>query len=263
MTSKDTNEDQLTKHISKISQFQTTILNSKLFTEISTTLSSTLPPKSITSIRCLALGSPTDSTPAKYQLSLLLQLIPLLNTPELITTISFYDPIFTELDIQLIKTLLPTAIIQQEYTPPIPNTTLYFLPHAPLDLMEEILKVDKPAYLLCNDLISHTDRLTKRKLSEQYPTIAVCVEYLTKSEQTTTAEGGDGFIPVTKKRRNKKKGVFVEPEIVYDFDGVYFKGVERERFDHGSDKGDPWGNSFSDLAYHYIIPKDDDAEKVI
>ncbi|KAL6451116.1 BER1 SRR1-like protein BER1 [Candida maltosa Xu316] len=210
-----------------MSDYREVIRNSKLFENIKTSLAS-----EVSTIRCLALGSPSESKNAKYQLALLLELQSLFKA-----NVSIYDPIFNDQD----KEILKDFTIEEKFTGD-SSQTLYFLPHASLELTEEILNTYKPKYFLANDIIAHTDRLTKKKLADTFPTISILVHLLGDNEKSN-----DGFTPVVAVSRKK----FKEPVIEYNIDSVYFDKVKIYRYVQNS-KTDPWGTAFTDLAYHYI-----------
>lgn len=196
-----------------------------------------------TRIRCLALGSPSESKNAMYQLAYLKEVVDVLA----IDDVSLYDPVFNPVDKELFRTM--NYAVEELYTPTDQLKTLYFLPHAPLELTEVLLNQDNPLFLLANDLVSHTDRLTKMKLHQTYKTISLLVHL-----QHDVAVVSD-FIPVSKKKRNKKI-VYQQPEIVYDLLESYFEKIKISRF-----QVDGWDNSFSDLAFHVITRKSDDELK--
>ncbi|EGW31920.1 uncharacterized protein SPAPADRAFT_61023, partial [Spathaspora passalidarum NRRL Y-27907] len=178
---------QFDKTKQSLSQYQKTIAESNLFASITKSLS----PASdgITTIRCLALGSPIESINARYQLALLVELAKNVSASH----ISVYDPVFTPEDIDLFKDIFENVDTLEEFKTN-STTTLYFLPHAPLDLTETIFKTHEPMFVLANDIVSHTDRLTKAKLLETYPVLATMVHIANKSEQVD-----DGFKVVKKK----------------------------------------------------------------
>ena len=232
-----------------ISKYREVIHNSKFFKEVK----ETVPVENgYTKIRCLALGSPSESSDARYQYAFLLELMELLN----ITQVSLYDPVFTELD----KQVFASYVVEEFFEPKNDDNVLHYIPHAPLSVMEQILKNEKPTAFLGNDIIAHTDRLTKRKLADLYPSMAILVHY----SKTDPVE--DGFVKVLPKSRNNQntqtnqnkrssrngRKSFKEPEIEYDLNSVYFDGVEIKRYKHNYVKGDVWGNSFSDIAFHKI-----------
>lgn len=213
----------------KITENRDVIRKSEFFNEIKSSID--VP---FTRIRCLALGSPSQSSDARYQYALLLELIDLLGVKE----VSLYDPVFTEED----KQLFGGYKVEETFNQPQDKTVLFYIPHLPLEVMEQVVNNEKPVYFLGNDVIAHTDRLTKKKLAELYPSMAIMVQYLDKGKFD------DGFTKVTKSRKKYK-----EPEITYDFNSVYFNNVKIIRYLHNFNKSDPWGNSFSDLALHKLI----------
>lgn len=199
------------------------IRTSKLFQDISLSLENI----EISTIRCLALGSPSESKNARFQLALLIELQQLLDAE-----VSLYDPIFNEKDNEILKDFT----IEKEFTSD-SSKTLYFLPHASLELTEEVLNTNQPKYFLANDVIAHTDRLTKKTCRQLPHPFYNCA-----SSRENKVD--DGFTRVSRKR-------FKEPVITYDIDSVYFDKVQISRYLH-TNKNDAWGTSFTDLAYHYI-----------
>lgn len=216
----------------KIQANRDVVRRSKFFNEIKSSID--VP---FTCIRCLALGSPTQSSDSRYQYALLLELIDWLG----VTNVSIYDPVFTEDD----KQLFGSFSIEETFDLPQDQNVLFYIPHLPLEVMEQVVNNEQPVYFLGNDVIVHTDRLTKRKLAELYPSMAVMVQYSSNDSKLD-----DGFTKVAKTRK-----LYKEPEVTYNFDSVYFKKVEIVRHQNNFNKSDPWGNSFSDLALHRLVTK--------
>ncbi|CUM48692.1 uncharacterized protein AC631_00319 [Debaryomyces fabryi] len=226
----------------KFSKYEKIMSESSLFAETVKMLKD----HSITHIRCLALGSPSDSNAALYQLAYLTQICGQLSIKP--SNVSLYDPVFNELDKRFLTTVKLFKISDEDDL--IGTKTLYFLPHASLELTEQVLKESQPLFLLGNDIISHTDRLTKRKIHDTYRNISLLIRVL-ESVKALPKER-DGFISVTAKKRKSrnKKPVFKEPEIEYNYDDCYFNAAELTRIE--SVQG-VWGSSFSDIAFHHII----------
>ena len=99
------------------------IRTSKLFQDISLSLENI----EISTIRCLALGSPSESKNARFQLALLIELQQLLDAE-----VSLYDPIFNEKDNEILKDFT----IEKEFTSD-SSKTLYFLPMHPWNLLRK------------------------------------------------------------------------------------------------------------------------------
>jgi hypothetical protein len=236
-----TNDAKYTKLVEKLASFADIIATSDFFAESKKTLC-----RKFTQIRCLALGSPSQSNNALYQLAYLQELAKVLE----VSHISVCDPVFSDMDVFLFQKLKYPVELHFDNTSP--EETLYFMPHAPLELTNVILINEKPHHILANNIISHTDRFTKLKLHETYPIIALLVK-LTESE-SNNGPNDDGFSK-PKKRRNKL--TYTEPKIDYDFNHLdcYFDKVEIVPFKQNFNKSDPWGTSFSDLAYHVIGTK--------
>ena len=226
----------------KLSKYESIMAESSLFKETIKILEY----RSITHIRCLALGSPSDSNAALYQLAFLTQVCREFDVNP--SNVSLYDPVFNELDNQFLTTVTNFKITEKDTF--IDLKTLYFLPHASLELTEQVLNDSKPSFLLANDIISHTDRLTKKKIHDTYRTISLLIKVLENAK--ITPKESDDFVSVTlkKKKNRNKRPVFKEPEIEYDYANCYFKTAELIRIENAQGI---WGNSFSDIAFHRII----------
>lgn len=181
-------------------------------------------PSSITQVRCLALG-PLLSVVSLYQLSYIHSILKHLNAP-----VSLYDPVFTADDKKLLREL--DMVVEESFVPK--PETLYFLPHAPLDVTEQLVDQYHPKYLLCNHMMRHTERLPKRQLHDKYPNLSHLVHLLDNSEDLD-------FIIV---RRTKVK----LPVIEYTYDKYYFDNIEIKALDTEG----AWVNAFSDLQFHII-----------
>lgn len=227
----------VTKTLEKLLVYRLELRKSKLLAQ--TIAAFELAPK-FSRIRCLALGSPCDSKPALYQLGYILELAEYLGVTD--EDISFYDPVFNEND----KEVLKLWSIEESYTPKNIDTTLFFLPHAGLDLTEVILNENRPRWMLANNLITHTERLSQQKLHDTYETISTLVKVMENKQEVKKT---DEFVTVKKKRN--KKYVFTEPEIVYDYDKVYFSSFKMTVLT--SDIGE---NAFTDLSFQHIVAKE-------
>lgn len=215
----------------------------------------------VSHIICLALGSPELSSAARYQLALVKNLVEELKLRP--SKVFFHDPVFTDIDKRLITSLgyhlesleLAVKLCEEE-----PSTTkeetertetkvkdqtrpriLYFLPHASLELTEEILSRYHAHYLLANDALAHTDRLTTRKLYDNYRTLSYLV-LLTDQPSVATQ------FQTVKKKRRQKPSVFVEPKLDFSADMMYFNSTTIKRLPTEG----PWDNAFTDLAIHKL-----------
>ncbi|AJV49162.1 Ber1p [Saccharomyces cerevisiae YJM451] len=219
----------------------------------------------IKKIRCVAIGNFKEDFPATYQFALLLEIIDYIKSEdERDVVVSLYDPIFTKEEIQYLKSLGSKWLIEEEFSENDAidyESVLYFLPHAPLDLTENILSSQRPHLWLANNMISHTDRYTKAKLCENYPNLGKLVHYLQTNAppEVKKAHDVDGFatfIPKRKrKNRNNSSKLKVTPsDIDYDSIAPKFKSCQiLTDFDEGKYlKEKPWINSFSDLTLHAI-----------
>ncbi|CCD27160.1 Ber1p NDAI_0J02680 [Naumovozyma dairenensis CBS 421] len=229
-------------------------------------------------IRCLAIGSFHQDLPARYQLALLLEIIQYLsshstdnnNNEQQSITVSIYDPIFDKDDLDYISTKQQKENWKLEESMPFVSSndlTLFFLPHAPLNLTETILNIERPKLCLANNIITHTDRYTKLQLFEKYPFISKLVHSLESTTQPiipkdieTENDQFETFISKKNKRRNRNNNnkhiIYKEPTIDYDSIDTYFKNCSiLTDFNNGKllkDIKNTWINSFSDLTLHLI-----------
>ncbi|CAH2350769.1 SRR1-like protein Ber1p [[Candida] railenensis] len=234
----------------KLDKYQGIISSSKLVQETVQILEK----YSITSvpvIRCLALGSPSESNAALYQLAYLNELVSHFKTAQ----VTLFDPVFNDKDEDIFQKF--NYRIESSFVPPSNRQVLYFLPHADLRMTEELFETDKPLWLLSNDIIAHTDRYTKRKLFDEYRTISLVKNLLEKTDrQSSSGQPSEFQVVASKKSRRNKKSVFVEPEIEYKYSEVYFREVKATKLLQGEGS---WGNAFSDLAFHLVVSKDSES----
>lgn len=186
-------------------------------------------------MRCLALGSPTESAAALYQLMLLDELRKgcLVDCGE----VSVYDPVFSEADRRLLVQL-GFSVTEATPAPHVPEATLYFMPHADLRLTEEVLSSCRPRWLLGNHIDAHADRIPRQRLYREHRLVAL----LKHAAEHAHGARPDGFVTVRSRRALKP------PPVAYDYEGVYFLRVDVCQM---ASEG-PWGNAFLDLALHHI-----------
>lgn len=97
----------------------------------------------LTSIRCLALGSPTTSSIALYQLALLQLIQTHLGIPD--TEISMWDPVFTNMDMEVFGALgYKTEENYDNSTKDWTKSTLVYMIHSPPSLTESIISTVAP-----------------------------------------------------------------------------------------------------------------------
>lgn len=231
------------KTLQRLEKYQNDISSSDFFQETVDVLQR-YEIKSIRTIRCLALGSPSESNAALYQLAYLRELAAHFKVAE----VSLFDPVFTKLDEDILNEF--DYHVEPTFDSTSDRQVLHFLPHADLQLTEDLLKADHPKWLLSNDIVAHTDRYTKRKLFDEFRLISLFKNLVEKSS-IDTPTSGEFQVVTSKKSRKGKKNVFIEPEIHYDYTDAYFTQVKATRL---LQIEGPWGNAFSDLAFHLVIP---------
>lgn len=211
-----------------------------------------LDPINFTHVRCLALGSPATEFQALYQLALLKIVVENCHIDP--KNVSFYDPAFTDGDIDLLRSLNFT--VNELYDPLPLHCILYYMPHAPRLLANVLIEQNCPQWILGNDLLVTPGALPRSKFLAQYPSLARAVkiaEDLTKNEKNEADKGDNGSFTVARRTRRPKKGVYVEPILDYDLDKAPFAKVTIARISSEVDAS--WGNSFSDLALNRLLPK--------
>lgn len=231
--------------LKRLKLYEEIVENSLIFRESIDALKS-LP---FSHIRCLALGSPTESIPSLYQLAYLNQICRYLDVDE--TSVSLYDPIFTDIDIHLLTGLIRYQV--GENCDNLGKKTLFFLPHASLELTEQVLSESQPLWLLGNDITTHSIRLPKLRLHEKYRTVSLLANLLEKNsdaDERKKKDKYDGFEePKTKTRRRKQRQQQPVPVINFDYSNSYFSNASIKPL---TDTEGPWGNAFSSLSLHLL-----------
>lgn len=196
-------------------------------------------------IRCLALGSPTEEFQSLYQLALLELLAENYNIAA--NKISLYDPVFTELDLRLFENSNYSVQPECGWDS---SKTLFYLPHAPRDVIEILLNEKQPLWILGNDLSMTIGTLSSEVFLEKYPTLATIVH-----TQESLLATNCNFQVVTRRRKKRlNKIVYQAPELLYELEKMYFSRVEIFRLE--SPENALWKNSFSDLAFNHLLKKD-------
>lgn len=224
---------------------------SELYEEIKKSLQGV----TFTKIRCLALGSPSQEQAALYQFALLQLIIEDFEIKN--TEVSLYDPVFNELDNLFITSF--DYKVKEEYNLNGTDTEyiLYFLPHAPLSLTNIVISKESPKLLLANNIVTHTDRLTKQELFNNYPLISKFVnitenDNAEETKETASQENNEFQTVIPKKKNNRRqKGRFVEKKIDHSTVESYFDKIQLRSFK--SYEEGPWMNAFTDIALHRVL----------
>ncbi|ODV58393.1 Ber1p ASCRUDRAFT_10221 [Ascoidea rubescens DSM 1968] len=131
-------------------------------------------------IRCLALGSVSINCDViLYQLGLLILIKERFNIKS--ENISLYDPVFTELDENFLTNKLGFKIHvedpfiksdngNRDENKIIEMKGIYYLPHCPINVIEEMIIKSEPKLVIGNSFIVHSEKMISRKLYfEKYP----------------------------------------------------------------------------------------------
>ncbi|ODV94457.1 hypothetical protein PACTADRAFT_51293, partial [Pachysolen tannophilus NRRL Y-2460] len=198
----------------------------------------------ITNIRCLTIGSISQDSAALYQLCYLKLLADFFQLSG--EKISIFDPIFTNLDSKFLIEKLGFKIDKNSNF-----ADFYFMPHAPIVLIEEILIKDKPKFMLTNDISIYNDKWSDYELYEKYPNIALLKNCIQNNKDNEQEKQSNGFqIYHSKKKLKKKNLVHIEPTINYNYQDCFFTKCTKLQFIQNNEQ--LYGNSFSDMAIHII-----------
>lgn len=132
-------------------------------------------------IRCLALGSPCESDNARHQLALLLLLLKKLH----ISVITAWDPEFSAKDRELFA-LLNIDICEDlslENDNEVWQSYLWYMPHAPLsltnDILNQVLDNDLKFIIIGNDLMGYDT--SSIDIESKYPSVFTAIKEIDSS----------------------------------------------------------------------------------
>lgn len=214
-------------------------------------------------IRCLGLGSVTSSLLSMYQLCLLNLLEKYFLKNEQKIEVSIWDPIFSEKDKHFITERFNYKIIENDKDDNEKKySTMFYLPHFPISILETFITTNQPTCLLSNDLTVYTNKFTDSKFFQLYPNSARLAKLILDKNQmkdnkfVKESSINDEFRVVKKKNRKKKSSILYTPPVVdYDFSSAYFKDVSCIIITEGNDLSHPWDSAFTDLTFSIISSK--------
>lgn len=175
------------------------------------------PQKRITSVKCLALGSPTDSHVAMYQLGLLRNLLEYLNLSSSIVTC--WDPVFSKEDENLFSKLGYQVVNpddpkkvesckdeEEQLTDQnskletdVKSITLYYMIHSPPSLTNSILSMNEnqggDIVVIGNNLITYSNHLSDAELADKYPFISDAIKDIESAEKDNSEKVWE-FFPI-------------------------------------------------------------------
>ncbi|KAK7203863.1 hypothetical protein BZA70DRAFT_282245 [Myxozyma melibiosi] len=202
----------------------------------------------VSHIRCLALGRITESDYSAMQLALLLAIKEAFGLRNITTTISCYDPDFTPLDIETLEKLEISVevddpgeeakLVDESYGAEGSDNakdsedilrvtgkreaTLYYMPHAPIGLVDKIMGLPGVRFVLGNDVLGYKDRLWG-KVELMHPSlrkvISDCLDVTSETDES---------------RSNHDRWA-------------------RERLNDGLARDESWWMSVNDLAMHWRV----------
>ncbi|GJE86879.1 SRR1-domain-containing protein [Phanerochaete sordida] len=135
-------------------------------------------------VLCLGLGSPSSSRDARTQLAFLLAACDDLTLER--STVSAYDPVFTDEDDRLLATAGVQRLTENRSAAyPLGEPTIVYMPHCDLPLYENIMRENSSRerlprlLLIANRLSEYLDSLPSHKLQAEYPCVARLAPLLT------------------------------------------------------------------------------------
>ncbi|AOA61497.1 Protein involved in microtubule-related processes [Komagataella phaffii CBS 7435] len=196
-------------------------------------------------LRCVGLGSPTNSTAALYQLAFLLEIKDSLG----IELISAFDPVFEPKDVDLFAKLSIEVEETYEFDKDETTPTIYYMPHLPVGILERTLETVKPRMLLTNDVTLYTLKMKNAEMKEKYPNITR-LSNLVKDSSFVLPD--DGFIIKKKKNGNFHPSLpSTDSSEPFDY-SWYAEHLHFTRLLIGQDLSQEWGAAFSDLAIYKL-----------
>ncbi|TID29002.1 hypothetical protein CANINC_002150 [Pichia inconspicua] len=211
----------------------------------------------VSSIRCLGLGSITVSSQAMYQLCFISLIKNHLEKTHHNSEIrvTLWDPVFTDEETSFLKNEFNYIVDEKE--PLRTEDTLYFMPHFPIVALENIITKHKPRYIFSNNLLVYTFKFTDTKYFELYPNCARIVKLIQSELKNKPKEENQtsDFQIVSRKKKISKRTQYVPKTVHYDFESAYFANVNFIEVSEGNNSDRPWSNAFTDLAFFEIISK--------
>ncbi|BES94384.1 SRR1 [Nesidiocoris tenuis] len=132
----------------------------------------------IHNIVCYGLGSVSNSKTSMYQFALVFKMSQSLGCP-----LYLYDPVFSEADSKLFESLECSLHLDDRGHYKIDRTTLFFLPHCPRFVYENLLRANwgpdlSKCVIFGDDLLSIADKLPTRTLKDNLPFIHGCQPFV-------------------------------------------------------------------------------------
>ncbi|KAK9330836.1 hypothetical protein V1520DRAFT_339345 [Lipomyces starkeyi] len=188
-------------------------------------------------IRCLALGRVSDSDISRMQLAVLLALRDELGVPD--ANVTCYDPDFVPMDHKILYGF-SIGIAQEpgeNEEDDVPDQelikrrsqTLYYMPHAPIFLVDRIMGLEGVQYVLGNDVLGY-----KERLEEELELVFASLKSIVISCDRDNTSDDDGY----------------EVEQSTKYNGSD-SGWVRVRLEDGLTREESWWLSVNDLAMHW------------
>ncbi|KAK9387218.1 hypothetical protein V1515DRAFT_602194 [Lipomyces mesembrius] len=190
-------------------------------------------------IRCLALGRVSDSDISRMQLAVLLALRDELGVPD--ANVTCYDPDFVPMDHKIMYgfSIRITQELGENEDVDVPDQelikrrsqTLYYMPHAPIFLVDRIMGLEGVQYVLGNDVLGYKERL-EEELELVFASLKSIVISCSCDRDNTSDD--DGYE--------------VEQSTKYNGSDP---GWVRVRLEDGLTREESWWLSVNDLAMHW------------
>lgn len=178
-------------------QARTVVVESKIFTTIKSLIGESLEILQLSSIKeivCYGLGSFSECNNAMYQYGLLLELKDFLSCEVLL-----YDPIFKEVEKNILVDAGCCLIEENEQGKrKIVRTTLFYLPHCPNELLNNIISINldvnlSKCIILSNSISEIYNNKTNKQLQETLPFVLKAAPFVTEMAIQNTFKYLDVF----------------------------------------------------------------------
>ncbi|KAK9470419.1 uncharacterized protein V1510DRAFT_423049 [Dipodascopsis tothii] len=199
-------------HAQDIAKKQTILEPSRFATKMLASVAATIGGQKISSLRCLALGRPSEIDISRFQMAILFLLADRLDVPR--SGITLWDPDFVEGDLAVFARLDLAVVKDIDLDP---ASTLFYVPHGPIFLMDQLMSISA-RWILGNDIIQYENKLAE-DVNTKYPSLKHAI---------ALARANDADLPAG-------------PAEVW----------ARERFDDALSTNTAWWLSVNDLAMHW------------
>ncbi|KAK9464501.1 hypothetical protein V1512DRAFT_268231 [Lipomyces arxii] len=164
------------EHVASIKRMRAVIIQTKFYAVLKQYVMAVA--SDVTEIRCLALGRISETEISKWQTAVL----DCLRAELGVQKVSCYDPDFVELDKEIMG--LMNIEVTGEHVELVRSRTLYYMPHAPIFLVDRIMGEPEVKFVLGNDVSGYAERL-QEEINLVYSSLRAAVDQIEDGRQDT------------------------------------------------------------------------------